>query len=140
MRSIIVWECMWFLIRDNVHQWVCFLYRSLAASVGFVTMVAEETVFCCVACGHVLQQLPSSFLSRSAAMSQHWPSFPAPPLPSEGAHQHQAGCFCPPLSSCTRCCRRPKIVAGSSCCGSSSETALSKRCSGSVLSRCRLVG
>lgn len=101
LRSIIVWECMWFLIRDNVHQWVCFLYRSLAASVGFVTMVAEETVSCCVACGHVLQQLPSSFLSRSAGMSQHWPSFPAPPLPSEGAHQHQVGCFCPPLSHCT---------------------------------------
>lgn len=65
-------------------------------------MVAEETVSCCVARSHVVQQLPSSFLSRSAGMSQHWPSFPTPPLPSEGAHQHQAGRFCPLLSSCTR--------------------------------------
>lgn len=98
MGSITVWECMLFLIRDNVYQWVCFSYWSLAASVGFVTTVAEDTAFCCAARGQARRQLPSFYHSRSAVrpnadLLSPRLSSPAPSLPSEGPCHCQAGRF-----------------------------------------------
>lgn len=106
MGSITVWERMLFLTRDNLYQGVCFSYRSLAASVGFVTTVAEDAAFCCAAHGHMLRQLPpfptaTLPVHPNADLLSPRRSSPAPLLPSEGGHRCQVGHPFPTLSSRT---------------------------------------